>query len=194
MPIEIQTLITSSTTPPLNWRSKFVPLKIESVFLHGECPSKWYVKHKLHKVFFSFIEIYFFPRFQAFRVFQITSENPKTCLFDFHTNEDNVSAQRYLLEERFVHKRNKALANSCENGTRKERGILRRIIRYEDDFLLRERNSKWAQEMIRLLRDEPNSYFFAFGSAHFHGIHRVQNYLQEAGFIVEHLGVDDVLP
>ena len=103
-------------------------------------------------------------------------------------------AKRYLLEERYIDKRFQESANRCENGTLEEKRILRRMDNYKDDILLRVRNSNWAPEMIRLLREEPNSYFFAFGCAHFHGQHKIQKYLKEAGFVVEHLGVDDLLP
>ena len=67
------------------------------------------------------------------------------------------------------------------------------MIEYFDDQLQRVRNSQWAPEIIRLLREEPNSYFFAFGAAHFRGEHRIQKFLEAAGFKVEHVGPDDPL-
>ena len=65
------------------------------------------------------------------------------------------------------------------------------MIDYSDDQGLRVRNSQWAPEIIRLLREEPNSYFFAFGAAHFIGKHRVQKFLEDAGFKVDYVGADD---
>ena len=136
-----------------------------------------------------------FSYLQAMRVFLVTSHNPKTCIFSYpqvcRCHEE--LANRYQFQHNFVNKRQAEFENRCENGTLEEQELIKFMENYDNDRSLRVRNSKWAPEMIRLLREEPNSYFFAFGAAHFHGKHRVQKYLVEAGFQVEHIGANEIL-
>ena len=121
--------------------------------------------------------------------------NDKTCLFAYHTNAtDQEIAAMYL------HNSPQSLDDwiakiwkRCENGSAQEQDLLRYIEEYSEDQLLRVRNSQWAPEIIRLLRGEPNSYFFAFGAGHFQGEHRVQKHLEAAGFKVDYVGADDPL-
>ena len=129
---------------------------------------------------------------QAIRVFLVALNDPKTCLFSCPAVSNEEWANRYQSQQSVGDKRGAELANRCENGTHEERELLKFMVHYEDDLLLRVRNSKWAPEIIRLLREEPNSYFFAFGAAHFRGNHRVQKYLVEAGFQVEHIGANEI--
>ena len=124
----------------------------------------------------------------------VTFKNEKTCLFAERKETDQELATIHLygypysLDE-YVEKTGKR----CENGSAQEQELLRYIMYLREDQLLRARNSQWAPEMIRLLREEPNSYFFAFGAAHFRGEHRVQKFLEDAGFNVEYVGADESL-
>ena len=80
----------------------------------------------------------------------------------------------------------------CENGTDQEKQLYEFMRAFDKDQVLRLRNSQWAPEIIRALREERNStIFFAFGAGHFRGEHRIQLYLEEAGFEVEYMSADE---
>ena len=131
---------------------------------------------------------------QALEVMDITFHKKETCLFANHYESEQELASIYLHGYPYsLDKYEEKIGKLCENGTAEERELYRYMIEYFDDQLLRVRNSQWAPKIIRLLREEPNSYFFAFGAAHFRGKHRIQKFLEEAGFKVEHVGPDDPL-
>ena len=48
-----------------------------------------------------------------------------------------------------------------------------------------------AARMIDLLVNRPDSYFFAFGAGHFLGKNSILDYLEQAGFTVDHIGPED---
>ena len=80
----------------------------------------------------------------------------------------------------------------CKNGTDQEKQLYEFILKYRDDQLLRLRNSQWAPDIIRVLREERNStVVFAFGAAHFQGKHSVQKYLEAAGFEIDYMTADE---
>ena len=125
-----------------------------------------------------------------------TFKNNDTCLFSYPRNIDSVAklAGMYLyripcsLDERVSMIRKQIFAQ-C--GSTQEKELFQFMIDYTNDQLLRERNSQWAPEIIRLLREEPNSYFFAFGAAHLEGEHRIQKFLEAAGFNVDYVEAED---
>ena len=118
-----------------------------------------------------------------------TANNPETCLFcdkrgltEKDVAELYLAGQTYKLEDR----------ERCENGTHVERQLYKFLMKYHNDQYLHLRNSQWAPEIIRILGKERHStVVFAFGAAHFRGKHRVQKYLQEAGFEVEYMRADE---
>ena len=127
-----------------------------------------------------------------------TLKNSKTCLFAGQKSTDQELAAIYLhhspysIEE--FHHVNWKNDKRCENGSAHEQELVRYIMEYSDDQLQRVRNSQWAPEIIRVLREEPNSsYFFAFGASHFLGEYRIQTFLEAAGFNVEYVDADDPL-
>ena len=129
---------------------------------------------------------------------ELTFKNDKTCLFDYSSEINDsyaVLAGMYLhsAPHSLDQRDSKIWKKRCENGSAQEQELLEFMREYRDDHLLRLRNSQWAPEIIRLLREEPNSYFFAFGAAHFKGEHRIQKFLEAAGFKVDYVGPDDPL-
>ena len=133
-------------------------------------------------------------------VLEETLKNPGTCLFrrfaDTPIKPDEELASIYLYRspcsfDEYVNEILNHRKKQC--GSAQEYELLRFIDEYYYDQLLRVRNSQWAPEIIRALREEPNSYFFAFGAAHFRGEHRIQNYLEAAGFQVDYIGANDRL-
>ena len=120
---------------------------------------------------------------------KFTASNPKICLFcDKRGLTTKDTASSYLEGKLDVldHR------ERCENGTDQEKQLYEFILKYRDDQLLRLRNSQWAPDIIRVLREERNSTIvFAFGAAHFRGEHRVQRYLEEAGFDVDYMTADE---
>ena len=68
---------------------------------------------------------------------------------------------------------------------------MRRIYRYFQKELIEARNKRMAARMIDLLVNRPDTYFFAFGAGHFLGKNSVIDYLEQAGFTVDHIGPGD---
>ena len=113
------------------------------------------------------------------------ASNPRTCLFCDKRGLSKKDLSELYIEGRIDEVDHK---ERCENGTDQEKMLYEFMLTYHDDQDLRLRNSQWAPEIIRVLREERNStVFFAFGAAHFEGEHRVQKYLERAGFKVETL-------
>ena len=63
--------------------------------------------------------------------------------------------------------------------------------RYFQLELIEARNKRMAARMIDLLVNRPDSYFFAFGAGHFLGKSSIIDYLEQAGFTVDHIGPGD---
>ena len=128
----------------------------------------------------------------------LSFKNDKSCLFYRPENNGSYAeiARMYLHSApHSIFERNSIIWRKkfAQCGNTQEQKLLEFMREYSDDQLLRVRNSKWAPEIIRLLREEPNSYFFAFGAAHFEGEHRIQKLLEAAGLNVDYVGADDAL-
>ena len=119
----------------------------------------------------------------------------KTCLLADRNAKRKAIKQSYqeiaaMYLHRYPHSLDELdvkIDKRCENGSAQEQELWRYMREYSNDRLLRVRNNQWAFEIIRLLREEPNSYFFAFGDGHFKGEHRVQKHLEAAGFPVDYV-------
>ena len=65
---------------------------------------------------------------------------------------------------------------------------------YFKQHMIVERNKRMAARVIDLLVNDPaNSYFFAFGAAHFLGQDTILDIVQSAGFTVRHVNPGEPL-
>ena len=127
---------------------------------------------------------------QALKFLDLVVSNSKKCLCIF--DQRNTSAKSHA--DLYIEGRLDELAykERCENGTEQEKELWEFLSSHWDDLYYRHRNSLWAPEMIRVLREKRNStVLFAFGQGHFTGKHRIQTYLQDAGFRIDHMAADE---
>ena len=57
-----------------------------------------------------------------------------------------------------------------------------------DEEMLGKRNKRMAARIIELLKEKPDAYFFALGSAHLVGEDNIPDMIRSAGFQVEKVG------
>ena len=74
--------------------------------------------------------------------------------------------------------------NATETEVQELKRNLAKAKQYEFE-VLEKRNKKMAARIIDLLRESPDSYFFAFGTLHFIGKDNIPDILRSAGFEVE---------
>ena len=119
----------------------------------------------------------------------LTATNPRTCLFCDKRElavKDLADLYHKGQTDKFEDRQR------CENGTDQEKQLYDFMLTYSEDQMFRLRNSQWAPEIISVLKEKRNStVVFAFGAGHFQGEHRVQRYLEEAGFEIDYMTADD---
>ena len=65
--------------------------------------------------------------------------------------------------------------------------VAHKVQEYFQTNLIKNRNKNMAARIIKLLKEEPDAYFFAFGLAHFIGEDGIPDMIRSAGFQVEEI-------
>jgi hypothetical protein len=77
--------------------------------------------------------------------------------------------------------------------TESDRKMANEIEDYFRVHLIQKRNKQMAARVIDLLVNRPDSYFFAFGVGHFLGEDSIVEFIESAGFTVDHISPEDTL-